>query len=183
MNLKTILDDHKAWLAGDGGCRANLTGEDLTGANLREANLTRAHLTGTDLTGANLTRAHLTGTDLTGANLRGANLTGTDLTGTDLTGANLRGANLYGTDLTRANLRGAEGVLVLPISEPRCYRHIAVLRGSEWVIFAGCRWFTVAEARSHWCSDDYRGPASVRETYPAALEWLAKQQQVSEDKK
>ena len=148
MNLKTILDDHKAWLAGDGGCRANLTGEDLTGANLREANLTRAHLTGTDLTGANL-----------------------------------RGAHLYGTDLTRANLRGAEGVLVLPISEPRCYRHIAVLRGSEWVIFAGCRWFTVAEARSHWCSDDYRGPASVRETYPAALEWLAKQQQVSEDKK
>jgi len=119
MNLKSILDDHKAWLAGDGGCRANLYGANLSGA---------------DLCGADLCRA----------------------------------------DLSGANLRGAEGVLALPISEPRGYRHIAVLHGAEWVIFAGCRRYTIAEARAHWCSDDYDGPASVRDTYPAALEWLAK---------
>ena len=108
MNLKSILDDHKAWLAGDGGRRADLRGADLS---------------------------------------------------------------------------GAEGVLALPVSEPRGYRHIAVLHGAEWVIFAGCRRFTVAEARSHWCGDDYKGPTSVRETYPAALDWLAKQQQALEGRK
>jgi hypothetical protein len=81
---------------------------------------------------------------------------------------------LAGDGGRRADLCGAEGVLALPISEPRGYRHIAVLHGAEWIIFAGCRRYTVAEARAHWCSDDYDGPASVRDTYPAALEWLAK---------
>ena len=44
MNLKRILADHKAWLAGDGGRRANLRGANLTGANLTGANLTGADI-------------------------------------------------------------------------------------------------------------------------------------------
>ena len=47
--LKEILENHKKWLNGDGGERAN-----LCWANLREADLYGADLRGADLRGANL---------------------------------------------------------------------------------------------------------------------------------
>ena len=99
-----------------------------------------------------------------------ADLTRADLTRADLTGANLTWANLSGT-----NLSGAKGILPLPIAEPRHYRHVAVWHG-EWIIFAGCRRLTIPEARAHWLSDTYSGPASVRESYGPALDWLEKQE-------
>jgi len=63
--LNEILDQHKLWLDGKGGKRAdlggaNLTGANLTGAYLGFANLNTTDLTGVDLTGANLTDANLT---------------------------------------------------------------------------------------------------------------------------
>jgi hypothetical protein len=53
-----------------------LTRANLSGANLSGANLTRANLSGADLTRANLTRANLSGANLTRANLTRANLSG-----------------------------------------------------------------------------------------------------------
>jgi hypothetical protein len=76
---KDVLAQHKTWLAGQGGKRA-----DLSWANLRWANLN-----GADLSGANLSGANLNGADLSWANLSGA-----DLSGADLREANLREANL-----------------------------------------------------------------------------------------
>jgi uncharacterized protein YjbI with pentapeptide repeats len=120
--LKSILDQHKLWLAGKGGKRANLylanlEGATLTGANLcyanlngaffYRANLSGANLSGADLTGANLRVTTLTDAILTGANLRGANLYHADLEYADLGGANLRGANLRGANLRGANLEDA----------------------------------------------------------------------------
>ncbi|WP_114860363.1 pentapeptide repeat-containing protein [Azospirillum brasilense] len=87
---------------------ADLTGADLWGANLTDADLMRANLTDADLMRANLTGADLRGANLTGADLRRANLTDADLTGADLTGADLRGANLRGANLTGADLTGAD---------------------------------------------------------------------------
>ncbi|MES2788167.1 MAG: pentapeptide repeat-containing protein, partial [Planctomycetota bacterium] len=78
-------------------------------------NLTGANLTGADLYGANLTRANLTGADLYGANLTGANLTGADLYGANLTGANLTGADLYGANLYGANLTAIKNDLIAAI--------------------------------------------------------------------
>ena len=54
MDIQAILDDHKKWLLGQGGKRA-----DLKGANLEEANLE-----GADLRWANLEEASLEGTCL-----------------------------------------------------------------------------------------------------------------------
>ena len=73
------------------GYRADLSGANLTGANLRFAYLTGANLSGADLTGA-----YLRGANLTGANLFGAYLFDADLTGAYLTGANLSGAKNLG---------------------------------------------------------------------------------------
>ena len=110
--LKEILDQHRLWLNGKGGKRANLKDADLRGANLRGANLRDANLTGAKLTRADLTDANLRGANLTHANLKDANLTRADLyranlTRADLTDANLTGADLWGADLEDANLTGA----------------------------------------------------------------------------
>ena len=75
---------------------------DLSGANLSEANLREA-----DLSEANLREANLSGADLSGANLREADLIGANLSEADLIGANLREADLRGANLSGANLRGA----------------------------------------------------------------------------
>ena len=100
--LNQILEQHKFWIDGRGGKRANLEGANLYGADLYGADLWHANLDGANLDGANLGYANLWG-----ANLRYANLTDANLTDADLTGANLRGANLRGANLTGANLRDA----------------------------------------------------------------------------
>jgi hypothetical protein len=114
-------------LSGMNLSRANLTGAEMEGANLTGANLSRAVLDGANLEGAILSKAVLGGaslvrvnlmgaklirTDLTGAKLEGANLFRADLSdakliGANLYNANLRQANLSTTNLTDANLRGA----------------------------------------------------------------------------
>ena len=133
--LKTILEQHKLWLNSneEEGKRADLSGANLSGADLSDADLTCANLYGANLFGADLTCANLYGANLYGANLSDANLYRTNLTGADLTGANLssadlryatlilahlyradltgadlRCADLSGADLTGANLRGAD---------------------------------------------------------------------------
>jgi hypothetical protein len=111
--------------------RIDLTGADLTRANLRGAylalpanvarllwaadalpadvfpggtDLTDAHLVGADLDRANLRRANLRRADLTDAFLVSAHLDGADLTFATLAGANLDGADLTDTRLARADL-------------------------------------------------------------------------------
>ena len=51
---KKLLEDHRKWLEGATGMRADLRGADLRGANLRGADLRGADLRGADLWGANL---------------------------------------------------------------------------------------------------------------------------------
>ena len=93
MDLAKILADHRLWIEGKGGTRADLAGAYLVGAYLVGANLVGANLYGAYLVGAYLVGANLTGANLTGANLVGANLTGANLTRANLTGANLTGAD------------------------------------------------------------------------------------------
>ncbi len=63
-DLKSILEQHRLWVEGNGGKRANLRWADLRWANLQGADLQSADLQGADLQGA----------DLRGADLRGAHL-------------------------------------------------------------------------------------------------------------
>ena len=83
--LNKILELHKKWLNGEeGGQCANLSGADLSRANLSSA----------DLYDANLICANLSGADLSDANLICANLSRADLSGADLSGADLSGADI-----------------------------------------------------------------------------------------
>jgi len=120
--LNKILNEHKLWLSGNDGARANLQDADLQYADLQDANLQGADLQGANLWGANLKdvnlkdadlrNVYLRGADLQGADLRGANLWSANLQYADLQGANLQGADLWhvylrGTNLQGADLRGA----------------------------------------------------------------------------
>ena len=109
--LKTILENHKHWVAEDcedwENLKADLRGADLYGAVLRDADLRSANLYGADLSGADLRGADLYGADLRSANLRDANLRSADLSGADLRDADLYGAVLRDADLRSANLRDA----------------------------------------------------------------------------
>ena len=89
--LKTILENHRHWLAKD--CE----GWEAMCANLRYA----------DLNGANLHYADLRDANLHYANLRYADLSYADLSYADLRYADLRDANLRDADLNDANLRDA----------------------------------------------------------------------------
>ena len=89
-------------------CRgADLRGMDMSGKNLFStfelADFSPNGTIKTNLSGANLTGADLFDANLTGANLAGANLIGAQLNGADLDGANLTEAFLWRTDLTIAN--------------------------------------------------------------------------------
>ena len=53
-NLNEVLEDHKKWVSGTGGEKADLSGADLCMADLRRANLRGANLHGADLCGADL---------------------------------------------------------------------------------------------------------------------------------
>ena len=76
----------------------------------------------------------------------GETLISADLSGANLSGADLRGANLRGADLSGANLidggQRSDG-----------YRFVAWFnKVGDLRIRAGCRDFTMAQAREHWAA-------------------------------
>ncbi|MFM1843399.1 MAG: hypothetical protein RLZZ490_2142 [Cyanobacteriota bacterium] len=107
VNLDPLRD-----LAGGKFVGVNLSGIDLSGANLANSNFRGAILTDADLSGANLAHSNFRGADLSVAYLEGANLNQADfrkssLALANLIGADLSGANLQGTTLNSANLSAA----------------------------------------------------------------------------
>ena len=130
--LNKILKEHKHWINEDCNnweeMRADLSGVDLSRANLSGANLLNADLSDAELSGANLSGANLYNADLRGANLSGANLLNADLSGVelseanlsgaDLRGANLSGANLLNADLSGVDLSGAKNIPYIPMVCP-----------------------------------------------------------------
>ena len=67
-------------------------------------------------------------------------------------GTSLRGADLRYADLRDADLRGAAGVICAG-TDARSYRFVGVMHADGPRIAAGCRWFTLTKARTHWTSN------------------------------
>jgi hypothetical protein len=108
----TQLAGARLYPPGTGRPAPNLSGADLSKANLSEANLTGANLSKATLSSAILTGAHLGEANLSEATLSKANLADAILSRANLRGANLSHAilgkaHLRGADLSKADLRGA----------------------------------------------------------------------------
>src|SRR5271168_3532754 len=70
-SLSDILAAHELFFQGkDGGVRADLTGAEMSDADLQGVNLNGAILRNANLQGANLRKSKLASADLSGANLR-----------------------------------------------------------------------------------------------------------------
>ena len=100
-------------LSGADLSEADLNGADFSKANLSGANLGEACLTGANLTGANLSKADLSEAGLiyavlVEANLHLAHLNGADLSNADLSEADLSRAGLCGANFTWAKLGNAD---------------------------------------------------------------------------
>ena len=138
---------------------ANLSGADLSGADLSVADLSVANLSWANLSGANLSVADLSGADLSGANLSVADLSGANLSGANLSGANLSRAYLSGADLSGADL-GDQWFIQGPTRADGYAFFLQQLTGdTEPMVKAGCRYFTLSEARTHW--QETRGGTSL----------------------
>jgi uncharacterized protein YjbI with pentapeptide repeats len=105
--LKQGVESWNAWRLANTGVRPDLTGADLSRADLTEADLSGANLSSANLRRADLSRANLNGADLGNVDLRDARLRAAQLVGVPLVNANLSGAQLEGTNLTGANLSSA----------------------------------------------------------------------------
>ena len=82
--LQKVLENHKLWLNGEGGERADLRGVDLRYIALHYADLRHADLSDANLSDANLSHANLSDANLSHANLRGANLSHANLRHADI---------------------------------------------------------------------------------------------------
>ena len=160
--LQEIINNHKKWLGGKGGEKADLRGADLYRADLYRVDLSDANLRGAELCGANLR----------GAELCGANLSDADLRGAELYSANLRGADLRGADLSGANLSGAylpvRIVQVGPIGSRHSYTTYNV---DDDIVQCGCwneyRGGTLEEFKKR--IDDVYPDGQYRQEYLAAI--------------
>ncbi len=86
----------------------NLSGLDLSRADLNQSNLQGSDLRGTNLSQSFLIQALIYNANLMGANLSGAFMPAADLHGSDLSHADLRGAYLPINYLMYSNLTGAD---------------------------------------------------------------------------
>ena len=171
--LNEVLRNHKRWLEGDGGERADLSNSDLRDSNLsnadlrdlnlrnsdlRAADLRFSDLSNSDLWNSNLSNADLMNADLRFSNLRAANLSNSDfryadlmdadLSNADLRFSDLRGAYLRNADLQYANLRGCKGFIPGP-QRSDGYQFMLQKRGRYWKVMAGCRNMTIPAYRKH----------------------------------
>ena len=110
--------------------------------------LAGVHFSGADFSGADFSGANFSGTDFSLANFSGANFFGVHFYGADFSLANFSGASFSGASFYGANFFGVEGILhVGPVDGWDMY---AVRWDDGPRIKAGCRWFTVTEAREWW---------------------------------
>jgi len=130
---------------------------------------------GDDLSGLNLRSLDLSGATFIGADLRGVNLRDSRLSYANFHGAIMYDVNLEGADLEEVELRGAIGVHVLTLTS-HGYHVLAVWseRKSHWRIQAGCRDYTVSQARKHWGAKHYEHKGDG-ERIVMMLDWLEKQ--------
>jgi len=137
---------------------AYLSGANLYGANLGNAYLSNANLSNADFSKANLSNAYLGNANLSNANLSNAYLGNADFSNAYLGNADFSNADFSNADFSKANLsnadfRGAnlgDSDLISGGQRLDGYEFYGQIKDGELWIKAGCRYFSIDEARRHW---------------------------------
>lgn len=93
ISTKTMIDSkwYSVWeVVNQGAAKKNLSGVDLSNANLQGVNFEEANLTNANLSNSILRQSNLDGANLTNTNLGGANICGVDLDRANLTKTKLK---------------------------------------------------------------------------------------------
>jgi len=130
--VERLADYHGRYLKGMKGGRrvvlraCNLAGLDLTGVNLSDADLPACDFSNAILRNVVFARANLFGARFDGADLTNANLERADLRGAKFENAKLIRTKLAGADMRRGEVMGESGKLFL---DPSCsFRGAALLK-------------------------------------------------------
>ena len=106
--IQNILEEHKKFLEGKGGKKADFSGVDLKNTDLMFVRLENANLENANLRNVKLYNANLENANLRGAKFYGSNLNNANLSGANLSGANLENTTLMNTNFTNANLKNVD---------------------------------------------------------------------------
>jgi hypothetical protein len=131
---------------------------------MTKGDIQRAVCNGLDLSRGDFSRQDLSGLFLEGGKFAHCDFRGTDLSSADIQAADFRGANMVGCNLDGAlidrcvRFDDAQGIYDAG-EDSREYRFIGVWHPDDeyepgWKIKAGCRWFTLSDARYHWGPED-----------------------------
>ena len=161
--LAAVIEDHRLWLAGKGGKRANLRYTDLSHANMSYADLRYADLYDADLYDANMSYTSLSYANLSEANMSYADLRGADLSGADLSGADLCGAIL---DETTGIVWARSGPCGIGPREILGWWSTA----EGLIIEAGCFRGSPAEMRAQVAAGGWDWPEADRDRLAASVE-------------
>lgn len=138
LGISKILERHRDWLEshGEAGVQADLSRENLEGADLIDARLQNALLNKTILKRSELILADLRGASLLQANLQEANLLGTQFQRANLQAATLRDSTgLVSAQLAGANLFGAAlPEAISPLAEMKNVSQVAAR--TAWLLAA-----------------------------------------------
>ena len=109
---------------------------------------------GGDLRGCDLSNSDMRGCDLRYCNLRGCDISNSDLSNSDISNSDLRGCDLINCNLRGCDLsyvKGIENSIIDCGIRSDGYRfYLTRTEQGEWRIKAGCRNFTITEAKEHW---------------------------------
>jgi hypothetical protein len=106
--LNVIIAEHKLWLDGVGGKRANLQNMDISNLNMSWADMSRANMSRANMSRANMSRAALFGADFSCTDISRANLYAADLINANLSDASVVGANCAEANMQSVNFVGAD---------------------------------------------------------------------------
>lgn len=144
--------------------RQILMDADDADVNMSEIDLAGTNFAGQDLSNMNLAGMNLEDCNFNGANLINANLAGCDLRDahfdrTRMTGASVIGADLRDTNFANVEARHVDGIALMgELDQWSVYGYPLKMGDNDFrlMIRAGCRHFTLAEARDHWEGNDDR---------------------------
>ena len=131
--MKETIRGHMRWLSANGaeGERADFSGMDLTGIDLRCADLSVAIFKGCDLSNVNMSGGFFTMADFSGAKMTGIRMNDADLRGASFRKANVQKGNFANANLGYLNVeteRGGRRITRIPTA-----MHEADMTGSIFI--------------------------------------------------